>query len=80
MKIENLITEEELISRSKEFEAAIKDPGSKHPLRDLCVRKAEESRYVLMSCKSCKHSSMFERSSNEFLLSGLRMRKNCGTF
>ena len=46
VKVETLVTEEELISRSKEFEAAIKDPGSKYPLRDLCERKAEETGYV----------------------------------
>lgn len=41
----NLIAEDGLVSRSSEFEAAVKD-GDRSSLKLLCERKSQESQYV----------------------------------
>lgn len=41
----NLVAEQDLVSRSSEFEAAIKD-GDRSSLKLLCERKSQESEYV----------------------------------
>lgn len=44
LNIQTLILEDDLVSQSTEFEAAIEDPGNKSSLQALCERKAQESR------------------------------------
>lgn len=42
----NVVTEESLLSRSSEFEAAIQN-GERSSLKLLCEKKSQESEYVL---------------------------------
>eukprot|EP00250_Pteridium_aquilinum_P017180 c23494_g1_i1 orf=196-3657(+) len=44
VNIQTLILEDDLVTPSKEFEAAIEDPNNKSSLQALCEKKAEESR------------------------------------
>ncbi|KAI5061484.1 hypothetical protein GOP47_0023989 [Adiantum capillus-veneris] len=44
LNIQTIIMEDDLVARSKEFEAAIEDPGNKSSLQALCDRKAQDSR------------------------------------
>lgn len=56
-----LVTEHTLVSRSTEFESAIRN-GEKASLRELCEKKSEESKYVfislksLVACRRCFHA------------------------
>lgn len=43
--MQKLVAEKDLLSRSSEFEAAIKD-GDRSSLKLLCERKSQESEYV----------------------------------
>lgn len=43
--VHNLVTEDSLVSRSSEFEAAIQN-GERSLLRILCDKKSQESEYV----------------------------------
>lgn len=44
--VHSLVTEQSLVSRSSEFEAAIQN-GERSSLRALCERKSQESEYVI---------------------------------
>lgn len=45
--VHSLVTEQSLVSRSSEFEAAIQN-GERSSLRALCDRKSQESEYVFI--------------------------------
>ncbi|MCO5588868.1 hypothetical protein L7F22_042828 [Adiantum nelumboides] len=44
LNIQTVTLEDDLVVRSKEFEAAIEDPGNKTSLQALCDRKAQDAR------------------------------------
>ncbi|MCO5566725.1 hypothetical protein L7F22_020404 [Adiantum nelumboides] len=44
LNIQTVTLEDDLVARSKEFEAAIEDPGNKTSLQALCDRKAQDAR------------------------------------
>ena len=44
----NLVTEDSLVSRSSEFEAAVQN-GERSLLRVLCDKKSQESEYVIFA-------------------------------
>jgi hypothetical protein len=46
--VHNLVTEDSLVSRSSEFEAAIQN-GERSSLRVLCEKKSQESEYVIIT-------------------------------
>jgi protein transport protein SEC31 len=46
--VHNLVTEDSLVSRSSEFEAAVQN-GERSLLRVLCDKKSQESEYVIFA-------------------------------
>lgn len=49
--LHSLVTEQSLVSRTSEFEAAIEN-GDKTSLRDLCEKKSEETEYAIFVIKN----------------------------
>lgn len=54
----SLVTEESLVTRSSEFEAAVKN-GERSSLKTLCDRKSLESEYAIIQKRNMSFFSSF---------------------